>query len=137
MVVVPKMAYAADVWYTPIYSMVSQKRNNVSVGYTHKLASVQRMALMAITGTLLTMEINLLYLHMNLLLVDLLLHKVCQMAAVRMAALLDTHPIELIFNLRARRHIKRHHLPLHELAFISDIKPDEVEKLVPVQFSPC
>ena len=76
-VAVPKITYAVDVWYMPIYSKASQKRNSGLVGYTHKMATVQRMASTPITGALCTMATDMMDLHENLLPVKLLLHKIC------------------------------------------------------------
>ncbi len=75
-------------------------------------------------------------LHANLLLVDLLLHKICQRAAVWLATLPSAHPLAAPFRLQAKRHIKTHHSALHELAFIFDISPNDTESLSPVRTPP-
>ena len=40
-IVVPKMVYATDMWYTPMYLHAGRERCSGSVGFTHRLASVQ------------------------------------------------------------------------------------------------
>ena len=51
-VAVPKIAYVVDMWYTPVSKMCSRQRLSRSVSITAKLATVQRMATIAITGAL-------------------------------------------------------------------------------------
>jgi hypothetical protein len=96
-VAVPKMTYAADVWYTPIYRLKDKMRNSRSVNAMKKLASIKRMATLAITGALCTTATDVLDLHANLLPVELLFHKVCHRAAVHLATLPDTHPLHAPF----------------------------------------
>src|SRR5882672_7793782 len=112
---VPKMAYVADVWYMPVYSMAGWKKLCGSVGYTYKMAMVQRLASTAITGALRTTATDALDAHANLLPMDLLLHKICHRAAIRMASLPHTHLISALFRVWARRRVKSHRSLLHEL----------------------
>src|SRR6266481_6281819 len=79
-VAVPKMMYAADILYMPIYKWEGREKRSGSVGFMHRLTSIQRLTSTAITGALCTMATNVLDLHANLLPVDLL-HKICQTAA--------------------------------------------------------
>ena len=75
-VAVPKMAYAADVWYTPVSKRQGKLQLSGSVGITGKLASLQRMATLAITGALRSTTTDVLDLHADVLPVELLLNKI-------------------------------------------------------------
>ena len=135
-VAVPKMSYATDIWYTPIYKCEGRARCSGLVGFTRRLITLQRLAATAITGALHSMATDTLDLHANLLMVDLLLHKICHRAAVRLAMLPASHPLAARFQLRARKFIKSHRSALHELAFIFSINPSVVETLSPVRLPP-
>ena len=135
-VAVPKMTYAADVWYTPVYLHAGRERHCSSVGITSRLASVQCLASTAIMGTLHSTVTDVLDLHANLLLVELMLHKVCQRAAVRLATLPASHPLAAPFKTRAKHFIKTHRSPLHELAFIYDIVPCSFKTIAPARAPP-
>ena len=130
------MVYAADVWYTPVYLHVGRERRSGSVGFTRRLASVQRLATVAITGALCSMATDVLDLHANLLPVELLLHKVCHRATVRLATLPASHPLAAPFKTRAKRFIKTHRSTLHELAFVYDISPGSFNMLSPARVPP-
>jgi ribonuclease HI len=133
---VPKMTYAADVWYMPIYKLKDKTRKSGSVTVTRKLTTIQRMATLAIMGALHTTATDILDLHANLLPVELLFHKVCQTAAVWMVTLPATHPLHKPFRQRAKHFIKTHCSPPHELVFIYDIEPDRFETSPPVRSQP-
>ena len=135
-VAVPKMSYAADVWYMPIYEREGRARCSGSVGFTGRLIMLQGLVATAITGTLHSTATDMLDLHANLLPVDLLLHKICHRAAVRLTTLPASHPLAARFQLRARKFIKLHRSALHELAFIFSINPSVVETLSPVRLPP-
>ena len=47
-VVLPKMMYVADVWYMPTHKREGAEKTSGSVGITRRMASMQRMASMAI-----------------------------------------------------------------------------------------
>jgi hypothetical protein len=51
-VALPKITYGIDIWYTPPFKPAGQTRNAGSVGALHNLKKIQRMAMLAITGTL-------------------------------------------------------------------------------------
>src|SRR6266481_4452938 len=72
-VAVPKMTYAADVWYTPVSKQLGRQRLSGLVGVTSKLVSLQRMATTAITGILRSTATDILDLHAGVLPVELLL----------------------------------------------------------------
>ena len=135
-VAVPKMVYAADVWYTPVYLCTGRERHCGSVGITSRLASVQCLASTTIMGALCSTATDVLDLHANLLPVEPMLHKVCQRAAVRLTTLPASHPLSAPFKTQAKHFIKTHWSPLHELAFIYDISPSSFETLAPARALP-
>ena len=53
-VAIPRITYAADVWYIPTYEDPDKQRTAGMVGLTRKLNSIQRSAAIAITGALRT-----------------------------------------------------------------------------------
>lgn len=135
-VAIPKMTYAADVWYTPIHKRPGDKNNRGSVGMTKLLARVQRMAALAITGAFRTTATDILNVHANLLPTDLLLHKICQRAAVRISTLPDTHPLHKPARVCARRYVQRHRSPLHHLMHVYRLDPDMTETIQPTRHPP-
>ena len=130
------MVYAADVWYMPVYLHAGRERRCSSVGITSRLASVQRLASTAIMGALHSTVTDILDLHTNLLPVELMLHKVCQRAAVQLAILPASHPLLVPFKTQAKHFIKTHRSPLHELAFIYDISSSSFKTLSPARVLP-
>ena len=79
---------------------------------------------------------DVLDLHANVLPIELLLHRICHRAAIRLVTLPASHPLALVFRMQAKRFIKSHHSPLHKLAFIFNISPDSVETLSPARSPP-
>ena len=114
-VAVPRFTYAADIWYAPVTRAVPDARASGSVGATKRLESIQCMAVTVITGTLRTMATDVMEAHANVLPVELLMHRVCHRAAVRLAALPDTHPLHKPVLTCTRRRAKHHLSPIHLL----------------------
>ena len=136
-VVLPKMMYAADVWYTPTCRRVGAKKTSGSVGITKRLTSVQRIASTAITSALCTAPTDLLDLHAGIWPVHLLLHRVCHRATMRIASLPSSHPLHSLYRKRAKQYIKTHRAPMHKLAALYDIVPDSLEAIIPVRHPPA
>ena len=124
-VAVPRFTYAANIWYAPVTHAVPDARASGSVGATKRLESIQHMAVTAITGTLRTMAMDIMEAHANVLPVELLMHRVCHRAAVRLASLPDTHPLHKPVLACACRQEKCHLSPIHLLLQAYKIKPAE------------
>jgi len=122
-VAVPKMAYAADVWYTPVSKQQGRPRLSSSVGITGKLASLQRMATLAITSVLHSTTTDVLDLHADVLLVELLLNKICHWAFLWLVSLPPAHPLQKLVYTCIKQYIKSHHFPLHKLANVYNTAP--------------
>ena len=68
--------------------------------------SVQRIATLAITGAICSTASDIMEVHVNLALIELLLHKVCHQAALRLASLLEMHPLHKPVKLSTCRYVK-------------------------------
>ena len=66
-VAVPKAAYAADVWFTPIQTPPGAKKRLGSVGAANRLTRAQRQAVLAITGCFRTTTTDYAEAHANLI----------------------------------------------------------------------
>src|SRR6266481_9932758 len=85
------------------------------------------MALMAITGALRTSATEMLEVHANLLPTELLFHKICHRAAVRLSALPETYPLHKPVCQSACHNLKRHRSTLHQLLHAFRIHPPDYE----------
>ena len=135
-VVIPKMTYALDVWYTPVHKKEGAGRRSGSVGIANRYRSLQRLAATAITGALCTTMTDFLDLHADLWPAELLLQCICHRAATWMASLPIAHPLHDVFRKQSKRYIKSHRLPLHELGLLLGIDPGQLETLDPVHHPP-
>jgi len=79
-VALPRILYGIDVWYTPLHNIPGRKKKISSVGLLKKLEKAQRITTLAINGGLRTTPTDLLDLHANILLMDLMLEKACHRA---------------------------------------------------------
>ena len=77
-VTVPKMMYTMDMWPMPSRQWEGAKRCIGSVGIANKMALLQRVAVLAITGAMHTMVTDVLNLHADLMLMRLMIHRLCQ-----------------------------------------------------------
>ncbi|KAG2068144.1 hypothetical protein BDR04DRAFT_1025367 [Suillus decipiens] len=93
LLVVPKIMYALDLWFTPSYWDGSNNLQHGSIGVAKKLASVQCIIAIAITGAMRTTASNLLEVHANLLPTSLLLQNTCHRAIVHLITHPKTHPL--------------------------------------------
>jgi hypothetical protein len=76
-VIVPKILYAADVWITPLNKPPNAKRTTGSVSIIKRLASIQRIATLAITGAMRSTATNVLDAHAFILPMHLAIHRAC------------------------------------------------------------
>ena len=133
---IPRMTYTVDVWYTPIYKQQGRSHSSGSVGVMGKLVSLQRMATTAITGALRSTATDILDLHVGVLPIDLLLHRICHGAMLHLASLPASHPLHRPIITCAKWYIKTHCSPLHELAHIFEVTPQEIKMVSPPACSP-
>ena len=107
-VAIPKMMYAINVWLTPPWQWDGAKGCTSSVGMVNRLASLQRVAALAITGAMRTTVTDVINLHADLLPMQLVTHRLCQWATLRIASLPEMHPLHDVSCRQACRYIKSH-----------------------------
>ena len=101
-VAVPKMTYAADVWFTPIRN-TGRGRLTGSIGFARRLATVQRQAAIKITGAMRTTAGDILDQHADLWPTRLLMDKICYRATLRLCTLPSNHPLHPLVKNASRR----------------------------------
>lgn len=136
-VAIPRMLYAVDIFCTPIRGQKgTAKQAKGSLGMARKMATVQRMAALQITGGMKSSPTDMLNAHADLMPFQLLINKLCVRSALRLATIPKTHPLFKHVRSAANRHIGRHRSPLHSLMQAFNIKPDTMEKIEPVRHNP-
>ena len=133
----PRIAYAAEVWYTPVAPSTENPRVRTgSVRIAQKLGSIQRRALVTLSGALRSTATNILEVHSNILPMHLALNRACCRSAIRLATLPPSHPLSKPVNRAAKRYVKSHRSPLHELFHYTQISPSTMEKILPTRRRP-
>ena len=94
------------------------------------------MATLAITGVLCSTATDMLDLHADVLPVKFLLQNICHRAILRMASLPPSHPLHKLVLTHTKRYIMSHRSPLHELAHIFGIAPQDLETITPASSLP-
>ena len=134
-VAIPKFTYAADIWYMPVMCGLQQAKATGSAGATIRLASIQHIAITAISGTLCTTMMNVMEAHANIMLIELLMHKVCHRAAIWLATLPLSHPLHKPVQICTRWQAKCHLSPIHLLLRAYDVDPSKFEMIAPASVS--
>ncbi|EUC58976.1 reverse transcriptase, partial [Rhizoctonia solani AG-3 Rhs1AP] len=122
----PKVTYAADVWWEPTVKIVGKKKKG-AVGFTKRLQSVQRTVALAITGALRTSPTDALISHAGIYPIELELRRAAHRAAVRLAGIPAKNPIHEEVRREARRigSRGRHPTTLRTLFITSNINPND------------
>ena len=130
-VAIPKISYAADVWYTlPHKTSESSKKRTGSVKFTQKLQSAQRRAVIAMLGAMRTTAGDVLNAHAYLPPPHLLFLKTLIRSATRLVSLPHSHPLHKPSQLAIKRLTKRHPSPLHTLFATTRIQPKQYETVL-------
>ena len=95
-VALPKITYGIDAWYTPPSKPTGYTKNTGSVKVLLNLKKTQRIASLAITGTLQTTPNDFIDIHANILPMDLALLKACHTAMIHLLTLPEQHPLHNI-----------------------------------------
>lgn len=132
-VALPRILYGLETWCSSPQD-VGQRGSTAAIG---KLTSIQREGTLAITGGLQTSPTDSLDAHASMLPMKLRVGKICHNSAVRIASLPRTHPLHKSIRRAARRQVKRHRAPLHNLAASLNVDPDMVETIPPVRANPA
>ena len=136
-VALPKITYGIDVWYTPPTKPAGYTKNVGSAGALRNLQKAQRIATLAITGTLRTSPNDFVDVHAGTYPIDLALLKACHNAMVRSLSLPDTHPIYQIIQEAKRRSPTKHRSPIDNLIKRFSLKQIKVETIYPTVGLPC
>jgi len=133
-ITVPRMLYAADIFLTP-QQKVGKKAGNdkPKQAIVNKLASIQRQAAIMITGAMKTTATDILDIMAGLLLFHILVNKHWHRAALWLATLPHNHPLHKPVENTAKRLVKCHSMPLHNLMHTFDIQPQKVETIEAVR----
>ena len=130
------MLYAADIFLTPQQNAGKRRTsspNNRAI--LNKLASIQRRAAIMITGAMKTTATDILELMANLLPFHILVDKIRHRAALRLATLPPTHPLYKPVLNSAKRLVKRHRTPLHDLMHRFNICPESIETISATRYN--
>ena len=136
------MLYAADVFLTP-HTQVGRRQGNgkYTQAIAKKLASIQRGAVLLITGALRSTATDTVETLVGLLPFHLLIDKLRYSAAIQLATLLSTHPLHKPVTNAASKLVKQCLTPLHNLMHRYSIQPATMEKITPRRFhadwKPC
>ena len=130
-ITIPKMTYAADVWYmVPHLSNANVKRRTGVVKFTQKLISEQRKAMITALGAMRTTASDVLNTHAALPPPHILFLKVLTRCATRLVTLPPAHPLHKPVQKAISRKIKRHLSPLHTLFAMTAVKPNNYETIL-------
>ena len=130
-VALPKITYGVDVWYTPSTKQAGATRNTGSVGILRNLQRVQRIASLAITGTLRSSPNDFVNVHARTFPMELALLKACHNAVVRALTLPDTNPVHQIIR-KAKQHPPTKHLgPIDRLLKLFRLQDKTLETILP------
>lgn len=95
-VVIPKMTYGLDTWYTPPHIQPGGKKRRGSVKALKAFEQMQRKALLTISGALRSSPTDVLETLCSLLPMELLLKKICHRALMRINTLPSSHPLNTV-----------------------------------------
>lgn len=133
-IAIPKMSYAAEVWFTlPHKANSTSKKRLGSVKFTQKLQSAQRRAVITMLGAMRTTAGDVLNAHAFLPPPHLLFQKTLIRSATRLVTLPESHPLHKPVQQAVKRQTKRHRSPLHLLLATIKVKPNNYETILTVR----
>jgi ribonuclease HI len=135
-IAVPKMIYAASLWFSPAFTENSNVPQRGSIGIAKRMASIQRIATLAMTGAMRSTATDVLEAHTNILPTTLLLQNACHRAIIRIAAHPKSHPLYNPVRQAARYYVSHHRSSLHRLTRSFAIDPLLIETLIPARCAP-
>lgn len=135
-VAIPRMLYAVDIFCSPVALIRDHNDGTSTQGFVNKIASIQRMAAIAITGALRTAPTDFLNAEANLLPADLLILKLCHRAATRLLTIPNTHPLHPHVTSASKRLVKRLPSPLHRIFFTCKYESQRVETIQNIRRAP-
>ena len=135
-VAIPKICYAADLWYTPPRSTKANTNQTGPKGITKRLESIQRQAAISITGAMRTAPGDALVVHANLTPIGIQLRETGIRTFLCLASCPSHHPIAKLITRACMQQVKHHRTALHHLADISGINPSRMEKIGTQKYHP-
>ncbi|KAF5322573.1 hypothetical protein D9619_001116 [Psilocybe cf. subviscida] len=139
----PKLTYAADLWYEPPHIKPNNKKRSGSVRVLGQLQRIQRMAAIAITGALKSTAGDVLDIHANLIPIEIYMESLRRRAYIRICTLPTNHILNRTVQIAYMNKdiIKMQLSPIQQMvSAYRDIDPDRVEKIGhskrPVYFKP-
>ena len=134
MVAVPKMAYAAEVWYMlPHKTDQSHTKRTGSIKFTNLVQSAQRQATITMLGAMRTTAGDVLNAHAFIPPPHLLLSKELARSATRLVTLPSSHPLHRPVQQTVRHNMKCHKSPLHTLFLTMKVKPSHYKTILPAR----
>ena len=130
-IAIPKMSYAAEVWYTlPHKANETSSKRMGSVKFTQKLQSAQRRAVITMLGAMRTTAGDVLNAHAFLPPPHFLFRKALIRSATRLVTLPECHPLHKPVQKAIKRQVKRHRSPLHLLLDTTGVRPKRYETIL-------
>jgi len=136
-VALPRILYGAETWCIPAYNSTNGGKKKGSLGAIDKLTKTQRAGTLAITGGLHISPTDSLNAHAATLPMHLRIGKMLYRAAVRTAALPNSHPLRKQYRMAGARKAKRHKSALHHMANLYDIRTEAVETIPAIRQNPA
>ena len=130
-VALPKITYGVDIWYTPPTKPAGYTRNTGSAGVLRQLQKAQRLATLAITGTLRTSPNDYVDAHVNVYPMELALLKACHSALVRTLTLPSTNPIYQVAQRAKSRPPSKFPGPINTLLKLFTLRNTNIETIYP------
>ena len=93
-VAIPKMTYAASVWFKPMYNAGSRTTVQGSKGIVARMTQIQRTAALAIMGAMRTSPTDSTEAHANLYPIPILMQRILFRSTLRLASLPTHHPLQ-------------------------------------------
>ncbi|QRV80136.1 Reverse transcriptase from transposon X-element protein [Ceratobasidium sp. AG-Ba] len=124
-VFLPKVTYAADVWWEHVRRNEADTRDLGASGFTKRLQSIQRISALNITGALRTSPTDALDSHAGILPIKLELQRACHRAAVRLASVPKSHPLRQLVDREGKHLPAEHRSPLQILFATTEVKVAE------------
>ena len=95
-VALPKITYRIDIWYTPPEKPTGFKKSTCLVSALHSLQKTQRIATLAIIGTLRSTPNNYIDIYAGIFPIELALLRACHNSLLCMLTLPEHHPLHRI-----------------------------------------
>jgi hypothetical protein len=135
-VAVPRICYAADIWYKPPIRKKPQGRQQGSVRLTRQLESIQRQAAISIIGTMRTTAGDTSIVHANMRPIAQQLKRISLKAYARLTTRPRNHPLYPAILKTSSHPVQHHKTSLQRLASLNNLEPQDVEQIPPTRAHP-